>query len=160
MDFSCMSLVIFQFQELRTTAINELDFFSTVKGQQKCASKYEVCVVQLWCWCVPLSLAAEIHSPQCLSHLCLNTLVLSSFLFFFRLSSASKGWFSLQVLKVIMTSELLCMRCSCTLQSWLALLRSGMLCISSVSTPCPVLVLFFHREECDGRREVSKQKKI
>lgn len=58
-----------------------------------------------------------------------------------------------------MTSELLCMRCSCTLQSWLAQLRSGMVCISSVSTPCPVLILFFHREECDARREVSKQKK-
>lgn len=34
-----------------------------------------------------------------------------------------------------------------------------MVCISSVSTPCLVLILFFHREECDARREVSKQKK-
>lgn len=121
------------------------------------AFKYEVCVVQLWCWCIPLSLAAEItqfESPA-FEH--------SGFVLFpllFPLSSTSKGWFSLQVLKVVMTSELLCMRCSCTLQPCLAQLRSGMLCISSVSTPCLVLILFFHREECDGRREVSKQKKI
>lgn len=82
------------------------------------------------------------------------------FPFLFPLSSTSKGCFSLQVLKVEMTSERLCVRCSYTSEFWLALLRSGMLCISSMNTPCPVLILFFQREECDGRREVSKQKKI
>jgi len=78
----------------------------------------------------------------------------------FPLSSTSEGRFSLQMLKVVMTSELLCVTCSCTLQPSLAVLRSGILCISSVSTPCPILMLLFHREECDGRTDVSKQKKI
>lgn len=56
MDCSSVSLVIFQFRELRTMAIDELDFYfpPTEKGEQKCASKYEVCVIQLWCWYIAL----------------------------------------------------------------------------------------------------------
>lgn len=103
-----------------------------------------------------LGLLLQKYTALCLSHLCLNTLGLA---FLFSVSSAFKGWFSLQVLKVVMTSELSYMRYCCTLLSWLTLLRSGMLRITSVSTPCPVLILFFHREECAGRGNVSKRKK-
>lgn len=46
---------------------------------------------------------------------------------------------------------------------YLAVLASSaqkwMLYTDSVSTSCPVLISFFHREECDGRREASKLKK-
>jgi len=36
MDCSCMSLVIFQFQELRAMAINELDLFPLKKVNRMC----------------------------------------------------------------------------------------------------------------------------
>lgn len=38
------------------------------------------------------------------------------------------------------------------LQSWMTI-RTGVLCISSVSTPCSILILFY-RGECAGRRQV------
>lgn len=130
-------------------------FFSPLKKVNR-TWLWDLCV-QLWCWCIPLSLAAEIHSTRCLNHLHLNTLVLSSFLLFlpvlslrrFILPATAPGGNGFWAIVCEMFLYLAVLAGSA--QKWMSY-------ISSVSTPCPVLISFFHREECDDRREVSEHK--